>query len=165
MKKTCSRCGRMLPATPEHFPPDRRNRDGLQSWCRACGRLKSTGWQKANPERALERDRAWRRANPERVRERGRSAQHRLRGEVVERLGGRCAECGSTEQLEVDHVYGGGREARDAAGPWAELRRIRDALRLDPADPRYQLLCHDCHATKTAQERAAQKIQSGPLSF
>jgi hypothetical protein len=33
-KKSCTRCGEAK--EPALFPPNRRTRDGLGSWCRAC---------------------------------------------------------------------------------------------------------------------------------
>lgn len=61
-------------------------------------------------------------------------------------LGGRCAACDSTADLEVDHVDPSTKTAAltelwsRPALFWAELEKC-------------QLLCHECHAAKTAVER------------
>ncbi len=39
MTKICTKCKKDLPATIEYFSLDKRNRSGLQSRCKACGRL------------------------------------------------------------------------------------------------------------------------------
>ena len=36
--KVCNRCSRALPATEKYFYKDKRNRNGLSSWCRECHR-------------------------------------------------------------------------------------------------------------------------------
>lgn len=36
--KTCSACGKSMPATEEYFYKDKRSKTGLTSWCRACQR-------------------------------------------------------------------------------------------------------------------------------
>lgn len=37
-KKTCSKCNREFPATTEYFGRNKRGKDGLQAWCKACFR-------------------------------------------------------------------------------------------------------------------------------
>lgn len=62
-------------------------------------------------------------------------------------LGGKCAECGSTEELEFDHVDPAMKRfdlMRDWSVAW---QRWHDELE------KCQLLCHDDHAEKTARER------------
>lgn len=53
---TCTRCG-----GPGPFPPQKRKKNGLSSWCRECYRRKTRAYAKANPEK---RTRAWRKAHP-----------------------------------------------------------------------------------------------------
>lgn len=57
----------------------------------------------------------------------------RVRLEVLNRDGWRCRECGSTRDLEIDHVY-----------PWA-----RGGEHDDPAN--LQTLCHGCNRAKSAR--------------
>ena len=64
-----------------------------------------------------------------------------------ERLGGKCEECGATEDLEFDHVDPL-RKRADVMSLWSySLERF-----LDEVDA-CQLLCHSCHAEKTAIEK------------
>lgn len=69
-----------------------------------------------------------------------------LMQEARERLGSRCVICGTTENLEIDHIdpstklftFGGKRPSREV---WeAELTKC-------------QLLCHDHHLEKTSLEQ------------
>ncbi len=69
---------------------------------------------------------------------------HRRRSEALERLGGRCVQCGSTESLEFDHI-----EPRDkgfslgrAFATWAEARLIDEVAKC-------QILCGLCHKEKS----------------
>lgn len=78
------------------------------------------------------------------AREHGRRAQW-----IAEH--GPCAECGASEDLEVDHVDPTtkdpalrGRRAHAIWG-WREGRRI-------PELAKCQALCHACHAAKSAEE-------------
>jgi hypothetical protein len=43
--KTCTTCGRTLPATAEHFHRQKRNRDGLVAECKACCNARTATWK------------------------------------------------------------------------------------------------------------------------
>jgi len=55
--KTCPDCKQHLPA--EAFVPNPKGRDGLQTYCRACGAARSRAWAAANREANLARKRAY----------------------------------------------------------------------------------------------------------
>jgi 5-methylcytosine-specific restriction endonuclease McrA len=66
----------------------------------------------------------------------------------VAALGGKCAKCGTTDALEVDHV-----------NPATKTRQTYTLWFLSPDNPDFiaelakcQLLCTDCHREKTGQE-------------
>lgn len=71
------------------------------------------------------------------------------RAKAIIQLGGKCVQCGSTENLEFDHVN------RD---PDPRSRRGRGTMwtfsekRLQAELEKCQLLCHDCHHEKTMGE-------------
>ncbi len=68
---------------------------------------------------------------------------HQRRAAEVDALGGKCAQCGSTEQLEFDHV-----EPEDKSFNVAERWSI--GLGSWHAETsKCQLLCRDCHQEKT----------------
>jgi 5-methylcytosine-specific restriction endonuclease McrA len=70
---------------------------------------------------------------------------HRTVEKAVAVLGGECAQCGASEQLEFDHVVPVG---SDRPTKRVELRRVvkGDVTNL-------QLLCKACHREKTNAER------------
>jgi len=78
-------------------------------------------------------------------------------------LGGKCAKCGATEDLEIDHIWpGDGRKDRenginDNHKLWSRYSKDRDRLRKT-----LQLLCKPCHRAKTSQERQC-KRQGGQI--
>jgi 5-methylcytosine-specific restriction endonuclease McrA len=61
---------------------------------------------------------------------------------------GPCAQCGSTDRLEVDHVDPGAKSMEPAA-IWSLSAAKREAELA-----KCQVLCHDCHARKSATEAA-----------
>ncbi len=54
---------------------------------------------------------------------------------------GPCAECGSWDELEVDHVDAGTKVSSNVWS-WSQIRRDAELAKC-------QVLCHDCHKTKT----------------
>jgi 5-methylcytosine-specific restriction endonuclease McrA len=75
------------------------------------------------------------------------------RNRLIEMLGGRCARCGITENLEFDHIDPPTKEFAISAG----LSRSWDALVEEAA--KCQLLCKPCHVAKGAEDRP--EIQHG----
>src|SRR5690349_8209405 len=65
-----------------------------------------------------------------------------LRRLVFALLGGRCAECGSTRRLQVNHIYERDWEPRRVASYYRWLRYWREA-RAKP--PLVNLLCAGCN--------------------
>lgn len=74
---------------------------------------------------------------------------HRRRAAAVERLGGKCVDCGSTELLEIDHVDPSAKafDIGRALATWAE-----DRLRAEIA--KCALRCDECHKAKSRVEMA-----------
>jgi 5-methylcytosine-specific restriction endonuclease McrA len=71
------------------------------------------------------------------------------RAKAVQQLGGKCVRCGSTENLEFDHIVAGSYEQRSNgrhAMMWTfSEKRLQEELK------KCQLLCHDCHLAKTKE--------------
>lgn len=89
-----------------------------------------------------------------------RRAAHfaKLKAEVIAAYGGVCAQCGSTDDLQIDHVDGdGGEHRRQVTGNHRCTRGLYLWLRRNgfPNEWRMQVLCHGCHLAKTINERKA----------
>lgn len=71
---------------------------------------------------------------------------HKRRTEALERLGGRCAECGSTDDLEFDHIDRTLKSGYISKMFSQSEKRYKDELE------KCQLLCSGCHQRKTISE-------------
>lgn len=65
------------------------------------------------------------------------------RANLIQQLGGRCAICGSTENLEFDHI-----ESKDKEFSISE-HICHDKEKLNEEIRKCQLLCHACHVKKS----------------
>jgi len=70
----------------------------------------------------------------------------RLRLEIVERLGGKCAQCGEQIDLQVDHINPNTKEF-DVGKSWGV-----SADRMTIELTKCQLLCRSCHKRKSDSE-------------
>lgn len=78
------------------------------------------------------------------------------RNSFISELGGECRQCGSTDNLEIDHINPEDKSFNVGA-LWAEkdLRRVRQELE------KCQLLCSSCHRLKTAKENSKRLLDKG----
>jgi len=77
---------------------------------------------------------------------------HRRREEAINLLGGKCAKCGSAEELDFDHI--------DPATKFKTMASLlagysEEVVRRELA--KCQLLCKSCHLKKTKQEGSLSK--------
>jgi hypothetical protein len=130
MVKRCTRC-----REDKEHGPNRHRADGLQVYCRECVRDYN-----ANRRATTSKEREWHRAR-----------RQRLRAEMLQAYGGKCACCGEDEPvfLALDHVDGLSDEDR-VDGPRRRLSTDKIIARLKKQDwpDGYQLLCHNCNAAK-----------------
>lgn len=70
----------------------------------------------------------------------------RRRLEVIEKLGGRCVNCGSTDSLEFDHIDESTKEFTIAKGSSFSEERWQAEI------AKCQLLCKTCHITKHSSD-------------
>lgn len=78
-------------------------------------------------------------ADPERQRQYQRERCARIRAEFF--AGKRCACCGTTDQLELDHIDPSKKVSHNIWS-WSPARRETELVKC-------QVLCHDCHLEKT----------------
>lgn len=118
----------------DEFTPDPRKRIGVSSHCRACMNF-------ARSQRYA--------GDVERERERSRESTRIIRDKAIQVYGGQCERCGSTHDLEFDHVNGDGGEHRKIEDASSMKRRIATTgRRLE--DWELRLLCRDCHRGQEA---------------
>ncbi|HTQ70641.1 MAG TPA: HNH endonuclease signature motif containing protein [Acidocella sp.] len=68
--KMCPKC-KCVKSISE-FSKDHRNKDGLRSGCRECGRIAARAWKARNVDRVLQYAKDWAKQNPEKCLERDR---------------------------------------------------------------------------------------------
>lgn len=75
-----------------------------------------------------------------------RNYYHLRKKELIQKLGGKCAECGSIENLEFDHI--------DPENKKFNISRLlnRSKQATDDELQKCQLLCHNCHQEKTRKD-------------
>jgi 5-methylcytosine-specific restriction endonuclease McrA len=66
---------------------------------------------------------------------------------IYEALGNKCVECGSTSNLEIDHINPSLKENR--------ISPLAQGLSKTLKDDNLQLLCHCCHTKKSKYQRNA----------
>ena len=76
---------------------------------------------------------------------------HRRRQEWIDSQGAKCANCGATEELEIDHIN---REDKSYNIGQILTSGNENMLRAELA--KCQVLCHTCHKDKSAQEAAVE---------
>jgi 5-methylcytosine-specific restriction endonuclease McrA len=86
------------------------------------------------------------------------------RARAIIQLGGKCVRCGSTENLEFDHIIAGSYDPKSRSGKgtmWTfSEKRFQAELK------KCQLLCKDCHWEKTLDDtgKTSAKGTHGTLS-
>lgn len=90
----------------------------------------------------------WRTANPGRFRKNVQRWQAARRTQFLDLYGHKCACCGDThsEFLAIDHVHNDGAAERLIRHQRTIINAVVNA---GVPDPRYQLLCHNCHGAKS----------------
>jgi hypothetical protein len=76
-----------------------------------------------------------------------KARRHARRAQLIEMLGGVCVRCGTTEDLQFDHIDPKTKRfavCSDLSRPWNEL--VDEVLRT-------QLLCCSCHQAKGVEDR------------
>lgn len=130
--KECRICGCVK--TLDEFYADKRSKDGKRSDCKMC---------------SLKAKREWNNTNGDKVREHTRRRLAKKRSLAIAALGGKCEACGMDDErtFQIDHRERGGNDERRDKGQY----RIYLSILENPAP--YQLLCANCHAIKSHEER------------
>lgn len=74
---------------------------------------------------------------------------HRRRELIIDELGGECTECGSTEELEIDHL-----NPEEKSFDWGKALAGYSEKRIREEIIKSQLLCNEHHEGKTRKDLA-----------
>lgn len=94
--------------------------------------------------KACEATKRWRDKNREKQREGDRKRRQKKKKALIDHLGGKCVGCGTTENLQFDHID---RTTKTYSSIQGQLNRSLDVL-IEEAN-KCQLLCRNCHITKS----------------
>lgn len=130
--RVCAHCKKMLP-----FRKFYRAKPGNQptSYCIECAKIRKRSQHQKNPDRS---------------RQRAAIATRRVREDVFNHYGNRCACCGEDGAifLAIDHIGGGGSRHRKSLGAMGS--NFYKWLRREKFPKGYQTLCSNCNWAKHA---------------
>jgi len=107
---------------------------------------KKAEFYKLNKEKIGEKKAEFYKLNKEKIRKQQREHIKKKRAICLEYLGGKCVKCGTTHNLQFDHIKREGKKyeiTRKLSNNFDNLKEELDKC---------QLLCVDCHLDKTAKE-------------
>ena len=99
-------------------------------------------YNELNREKRREQNKKWREENKEHRRE----YRQEKKAICLEYLGGKCVVCGTTHNLEFDHIKREGKKYEISSRVSNNFDNIKEEL------DKCQLLCAPCHLDKTAKE-------------
>jgi len=103
----------------------------------------------ADPQKRREYEaaymRGWRARNSAKVAQYGKDYRKRVRSQIIEMYGGKCACCGKTEPLflTIDHINGGGKVHRQQ---FRGIQSFYFSLKREGFSNDYRLLCWNCNS-------------------
>jgi len=115
-------------------------------------------WYQLNKETRAEYQKKYREENNEKVREQKREQHKEKRAYCIEYLGGKCVVCGTTHNLQFDHIKREEKKYNITEKISNNFDNLKEELN------KCQLLCAPCHLQKTAKEWADITYNTVPLS-
>ena len=107
---------------------------------------KKAEYYRVNKEKRVEYNKKYKELNREKIREQNRKYRKEARIKCVEYLGGKCVKCGTTHNLQFDHIKREGKKYEISLKITNNFDSIKEELN------KCQLLCAPCHLEKTAKE-------------
>ena len=115
-------------------------------------------WREENKEERSEYAKKWREENKENRLEYAKAHRDKRRAYCREYLGGKCVVCGTTHNLQFDHIKREEKKYNITEKLTIKFDNLKEEL------DKCQLLCVDCHLEKTAKEWADITHNTVPLS-
>ena len=164
--KTCSKCGAWKPLS--EYCRNAASPDGRRPDCKSCKAARAAVYYAENRETLIQKVRVYQLEHPDEVRQwketyaAGRTSEDRAadyaanrerwsgwrtRQAVFAHYGQECACCGTTVDLQIDHIDGDGREHREQLGITAGAATYRWLVLHDFPDG-FQTLCRQCNRSK-----------------
>jgi 5-methylcytosine-specific restriction endonuclease McrA len=109
-------------------------------------REKKAEYYQLNKEKRVEYNKKYKELNREKIREQRRGYRDEKKSYCIEYLGGKCVKCGTTHNLQFDHIKREGKKYEITRKLTYKFDNIKEEL------DKCQLLCAPCHLEKTASE-------------
>ena len=107
---------------------------------------KRVEYRELNKEKIREKKAEHYQLNNEKIRKQQREHRKEKRAICLEYLGGKCVKCGTTHNLQFDHIKREGKKYEITRRLSNNLNNLKEEL------DKCQLLCYTCHLEKTAKE-------------
>ena len=104
-------------------------------------------YKELNKEKLREKRLEYYKLNKEKIREERREHHNERKELCLEYLGGKCVKCGTTHNLQFDHIKREGKKYTITEKITNNFTILKEEL------DKCQLLCYDCHKIKTKSER------------
>ena len=142
---TCRKCGIKL--TDENWYASFKKIPNYI--CKKCKNKYNKEWQQKNRDRCNQLTKKWKQNNRDRCNQLNRESNYRLKDEVFDAYGGKCACCGETrkEYLSIDHIDGNGNKQKREIGV-AGSDDLYRWLRQNNYPEGFQVLCFNCNCGK-----------------
>ena len=115
-------------------------------------------YKEENKEKISEYNKKWREENKKKISEYAKAQRYEKRVICLEYLGGKCVKCGTTHNLQFDHIKREGKKYNITEKLTIKFDNLKEEL------DKCQLLCAPCHLEKTAKECADITHKTVPLS-
>lgn len=153
LNKTCTKCGRELPATEDYFYVDKRSKRGLTTACKSCIGISVKNWRSNNKDKVSQYMKEYNKSYKKKYHSNhvGEEKAYKvvyhkihngnLKQTILSRYGGQCAICGVTDPafLNIDHIDGRGGEHRRSIG--VSGAAFYEWLINNDFPPGFQVLC------------------------
>ena len=106
-------------------------------------------YKEENKEKISEYNKKWREENKKKISEYAKAQRYEKRVICLEYLGGKCVKCGTTHNLQFDHIKREGKKYNITEKLTIKFDNLKEEL------DKCQLLCVPCHLEKTAKEWAS----------